>query len=74
MINGLTKPKEGNKTENTMLFMTHSTNNIFPEIHKFTSVEPSLQPAPNIDEFWKLETIGIIPVEKSKNDDEVMEH
>ena len=74
MINGQTKTKEGSKDKNLMLIMTHSTNNILPEIHQFTPVEPSLQPEPNIDEFWKLETIGIILPEKTKNDDGVMEH
>ena len=60
------KQKEWNKDEKVMLIMTHSTNNILPEIHQFTLVEPSLQPAPDIDEFWKLETIRIIPPEKTK--------
>ena len=57
-----------------MLIMTHSTNNILHEILQFTPVEPSLQPAPDIDKFWKLKTIGIIPPEKTKDDDGVMEH
>ena len=75
MINGRTKTKEESKDENVMLLiMTHSTNSILSEIHRFTHVEPSLQPAPDIDEFWKLETMGIIPPEKTKNDDGVMEH
>ena len=60
------KQKEWNKDENVMLIMTHSTNNILPEIHQFTPVEQSLQPAPDIDEFWKLETVRIIPPEKTK--------
>ena len=68
MINGRTKKKKGSKDEK------YSTNNILPEIHQFTSVEPSLQPAPDIEEFWKLETIDTLPPEKTKNDDEVMEH
>ena len=54
--------------------MTNSTNNVLPEINQFTPVEPSLKSASDIDEFWKLETIGIIPPEKTKNDDGVMKH
>ena len=57
-----------------MLIMTHSMSNILPEIHQFTPIESSLQPAPDIDNFWNLETISIIPPKKTKNDDGVMEH
>ena len=74
MINGQTKTKEGSKDENIMLIMTHSMNNILPEIHQFTPVQPSLQPTSNIDGFYKLETFGIIHPEKTKYDDGVMEH
>ena len=74
IINRRKKTKEGSKDENVMLIMTHSMNNILPEIHQFTPVEPSLKPAPDIDKFWMLETIGIIPLEKTKHDDGVMEH
>ena len=69
MINRRTKTKEGSRDENVMLIMTHSTNNVLPDIHQFTPVELSLQSAPGIDEFWKLKTIGIIPPEKTKYDD-----
>ena len=44
MINGRTKTKEGRKDKNVISTMTHSTNKILPEIHQFTSIEPSLQP------------------------------
>ena len=74
IINRRKKTKEGSEDENVMLIITHSMNNILPEIHQFTPVEPSLKPAPDIDEFWMLETIGIIPLEKTKHDDGVMEH
>ena len=74
MINGRTKAKEGNKNEKAMLIMAQSTNNILPEINQFKPVEPSLQPAPDTDEFSKLKTTDIIPPEKTKIDDGVMEH
>lgn len=54
--------------------MTLSTSNILPGIHKFTIVERSQQPAPDTDNFWKLQTIGIIPPKKTKNDDRVMKY
>ena len=72
MMNGQTKATEGNKNENAMVIMAHYTSNILPEIHQFTTVELSLQPIPGIDELWKLERIGIIPIEKTKNVDGVM--
>ena len=74
MINRRSKTKERSKDKNVMLIMTNSTNSILPEIHQFTPVEPSLKPTPDIDEFLKLETIRIIPPEKTKNEDGVMEH
>ena len=43
-------------------------------IHKFTIVDRSQQPAPDTDDFWKLQTIGIIPPKKTKNDDRVMKY
>ena len=54
--------------------MTHSTNNILPEIYQFTLVEPSVKPVSDIDKFWKLEAIGIIPPEETKSNDGVIEH
>ena len=57
-----------------MLIMTPSRNSIPPEIHQFKPVQPYLKPTSGIDEIWKLETIDIIPPEKTKNDDRVMEH
>lgn len=74
MINGRTKTKEENKNENVIVIMTLSTSNILPEINKFTIVERSQQPAPDTDNFWKLQTIGIIPPKKTKNDDRVMKY
>ena len=74
MIKGRAKSQEGNEHENAMLIMTHSTNNILPEMHQFTHVEPSQQPAPDINKFSKLETIFIVPPEKTKVDDGVMQH
>ena len=74
MINGRTKATKGNKNKNALVIMTHSMSNILPKTHQFTTVEPSLQPIPDVDEFLKLETIAIIPPEKTKNNDELMEH
>lgn len=74
MINGRTKATKGNKNKNALVIMTHSMSNILSKTHQFTTVEPSLQPVPDVDEFLKLETIAIIPPEKTKNNDELMEH
>ena len=60
--------------ENIMFIMTHSSSDIISTIHSLTSVERSLHAPPDIDEFWKLETIGITPPGKIKEDDAVMEH
>ena len=54
--------------------MTHSSSNILPTMHSLTSVEPTLHATPDIDEFWKLETIGITSPGKIREDVAVMEH
>ena len=54
--------------------LTHSSSNILPEIHQFTSPDPMLQIPPSMDEFWKLETIGITPPDKVEDNDGVMRH
>ena len=60
--------------ENIMFIMTHSSSNILPTMHSLASVEPTSHVPPDIDEFWRLETIGIMPPGKIKEDDTVMEH
>ena len=63
MITGKMKTIEQNQQENTMFVMTHSSTQILPEIQHFTKTDDSLLTPPNIEEFWKLETIGVAPEE-----------
>ena len=53
--------------------MTHSTSELLHQTHQFTPLDESLHTPPDMDEFWKLETIGIDPPEKT-NDNSVMQH
>ena len=75
VISGRTTNQRNEKhQENIMFIMTHSSSNILPTMHSLTSVEPTLHATPDIDEFWKLETIGIMPPGKIREDEAVMEH
>ena len=69
-----TKQTNERHQENVLFMMTRSSSNILPTMHNLTTVEPSLHAPPDIDEFWKLETIGIAPPGKIREDDGVMEH
>ena len=72
IITGKTKTNEKIK-ENSMLIMTHSSSKILPDLHQFTTTDDSLSTPPNIEELWKLETIGITPPDKVEDSD-VMDH
>ena len=47
--------------------MTHTSSQTLPELEHFSSTEESLPVPPDIDKFWKLETIGVtLPEDKKK--------
>ena len=50
--------------ENTMFVMTHSSTQVLPELQHFSNTDDLMLTPPNIDDFWKLETIGITPQEE----------
>ena len=47
-----------------MVVMTHSSTQVLPELQHFSNTDDSMLAPPNIDDFWKLETIGITPQEE----------
>ena len=55
-----------------MFVMTYLRINILLEAHHLIEIEDSLQVQPNISDLWKLETIGIKPLEEKRDDKEVM--
>ena len=64
--------KQANEThqESALFMITHSPSNILPNL----TTEPTLHGPPDIYEFWKLETIGITPPGKIREEDGAMEH
>jgi len=74
MISGRTKFNEGNNQESTMLILTHSSSNILQEFYQLAPIESPLQAPPNMEEFWKLETIGITPPDEKEDNGSVMKH
>ena len=69
IISGRTKTTENINVDNNLFAMAHSSSHILQEMQHFTATDDSLPTIPNIDEFWKLETIGIAPSELYKNVD-----
>ena len=57
-----------------MFVMTHSSTQIPPELQHFSNTDDSMLTPPNIDDFRKLETIGITPQEEKEDDEALMDH
>ena len=74
IISGKTDINETASQENTMFVMTHTSSQTQPELQHFSSTEESLSVPPDIDEFWKLETIDVILPEDKKKDKAMMDH
>ena len=72
VICGKTTGNEQDIMENSMFVMTYLRSNILLETHHLIEIEDSLQAQPNISDLWKLETIGIKPLEEKSDDKEVM--
>ena len=74
IISGKTKTNGRIHHKNTMFVMTHSSTQLLPKLQHFSNTEDSMLTSPNIDNFWKLETIGITPQEEKEHDEAVMDH
>ena len=72
IVLGKTKTNQQIHHENTMFVMVHSSTEILPELQHFSYINVSMLTPLNIDNFWKLETIGITPPEQ-KEDEAVLE-
>ena len=64
IISGKIKTNDRIHQENTMVVMTHSSTQVLPELQHFSNTDDSMLAPTNIDDFWKLETIGITPQEE----------
>ena len=60
IISGKTKTNERIHHENTMFIMAHSPTQVLPELQHFSNTDDSMPALPNIDNFWKLETILLL--------------
>ena len=74
IISGKTKTNERIHHENTMFVMTHSSTQVLPKLQHFSNTDDSMMTPPNINDFWKFETIGITPQEEKEHDEAVMDH
>ena len=57
-----------------MLVMTHFSKEILLELQHFSNTDGLMLTPPNIDKFWKFETISITPQEEKEDDEAVMDH
>ena len=75
MLSGRINKNDGSHyyMENSMFVMTHSQTKLLPELQQICSPDDSLKTPPNIEDFWKLETIGVTPPKDEKDDDAIME-
>ena len=73
IISGKTKTNERSRSDSAMFVMTHSSTRLLPELQQFHKTDDSLPTQPNIDDLWKLETIGVTTPEDKKEDEAAME-
>ena len=58
ILSGKTE-SEYTQPESAMFVVTHSSSRTLPKLNHFSRMDESLPTKPDVDEFWKLETIGI---------------
>ena len=69
IMTGRTKLAEGTGKESSLFVMTHSNSRILPESQYFSKIDDTMPSQPNVEDLWKLETIGITPPDKTDDSD-----
>ena len=71
-LTGRTSEAESSLNESSMLILTYGNN--ITETNGFTSVDTVTPRKPDLEDFWNIETIGILDDPKTRHDDVVKQY
>ena len=72
IVTGRTSEPDESENETNMLILTYGTN--ITNTSVFQSVDDAVPVKPDLEDFWNLETIGVIDNQTTKNDELVKKH
>ena len=67
IVTGRTSEPDESENETNMLILTYGTNSTNTSV--FQSVDDAVPVKPDLEDFWNLETIGVIDNQTTKNDE-----
>ena len=73
MLSGRTQTEDSSVPENSLAALTHSSSQLAARFLGFTKIEDNISKEPNLEDFWKLETIGIKKFPTILDDDKVQQ-
>ena len=72
ILTGRTTETETSASETNMIVLTYGTN--ITQTSVFQSVDNAIPVKPDLEDFWNMETIGVIDNQTTKNDEMVKNH
>ena len=72
ILTGRTTETETSASETNMIILTYGTN--ITQTSVFQSVDNAIPVKPDLEDFWNMETIGVLDNQTTKNDEMVKNH